>query len=424
MRRRRAESLALVAIGLALAASACSSSQPSEGEHLTVFGNMRGADAEAFRAVLSGFEDATGIEVRFTGSASFPRAIRERVEEGNAPDVAMFPQPGLLADLANEGYVRPLRDDVAAAATESLLPSLGDAFGSVASVDGVLFQVNVKSLVWYRPAEFAARGYDVPSTWTQLEDLTARISAEGMTPWCMGVSAFDASGWPATDWVEDVVLRLDGTDVYDGWVGGIIPFTDGRIGSAVAEFGSLVLGDEQANGGRRGILNTTPARAQNPMFSDPPGCLMYKQASFQVSNLPPGTTVGEGGDVDVFVLPGRDPVDPPPILVGGTVAAAFTDSDATWALMRYLASSEAGEAWAARGGFVSPRADFDASAYASAFDRRMASIVAAADVTRFDGSDTMYSPVGTRSFFDAMIQYIATDRLGPSMETAQSGYSR
>jgi alpha-glucoside transport system substrate-binding protein len=423
MRRRRAESLAFVAIGLALLAGACSSSSSNERGHLTVFGNMRGADAEAFRAVLSGFEEATGIEVRFTGSASFPRAIRERVEEGNAPDVAMFPQPGLLSDLTDEGYVRPLRDDVAAAASESLIPSLTDAFGSVTTIEGVLFQVNVKSLVWYRPADFAAHGYEVPTTWQELRDLTARISADGMTPWCMGVSAFDATGWPATDWVEDIVLRLDGIDVYDGWVAGTIPFTDGRIGSTVAEFGSLVLGNEQANGGRRGILNTTPARAQDPMFANPPGCLMYKQASFQASNLPTGTTIGDGGDVDVFVLPAKDGGQAP-VLIGGTVAAAFTDSEATWALMRYLASPEAGEAWAARGGFVSPRADFDPSAYARVFDRRMASIVADADVTRFDGSDTMYSPVGTRSFFDAMTQYIATNQLGSSLETAQSGYGR
>ncbi len=421
MKRRPAERLALIAVGLGLVAAACSPGGDAGGDALTVFGNMRGADAEAFRAVLAEFEDATGIDVRFTGSASFPRTIRERVEEGNVPDVALFPQPGLLADLAAEGYVVPVREDVLAASAESLIPSLKGAFGAVGAVDGVLFQVNVKSLVWYAPAEFAARGYEVPSTWAELEELTARISADGLTPWCMGVSAFDATGWPATDWVEDIVLRADGPDVYDAWVAGDIPFTDGRIGSAVAEFGSLVLSDEQANGGRRGILNTSPAAAQAPMFSTPPGCLMYRQASFQLTNLPSGIAVGDG--VDVFLLPGGGD-GPAPVLIGGTVAAAFTDSEDTWALMRYLASSDAGEPWARRGGFISPHADFDQDAYARDFDRRMAAIVADAEVARFDGSDMMYSPVGTRSFFDAMTQYIATDRLGPAMETAQSGFDR
>lgn len=150
---------------------------------------------------------------------------------------------------------------------------------------------------------------------------------------------------------------------------------------------------------------------------------MYKQASFQLPNLPGDVTVGEGGDVDVFVLPGMDS-DPPPILIGGTVAAAFTDSEETWALMRFLATAASGEPWAQQASFISPRADFDPNAYGSDFDRRMAAIIAGADIVRFDASDLMYSPVGTRSFFDAMVQYIATGRIDAAQETAQAGYER
>ncbi len=423
MKQRRAERLTLALAGLALVAAACSTSPPDDANAVTVFGNMRGADADAVRAVLARFEDETGIEVRFTGSASFPTAIRERVEEGNAPDIGLFPQPGLLNDLAAEGYVVPLRADVADVASSSLLPSLEGALGSANAANGVLYQVQVKSLVWYPPAEFAARGYEVPTTWAELEDLSQRMSADGLNPWCVGVSAFGATGWPATDWVEDIVLRAYDPDVYDAWVAGDIPFTDARIGSAIATFGSLVLSDEGAKGGRRGILNTSPARAQDPMFASPPGCLMYKQASFQLPNLPGDVTVGEGGDVDVFVLPGMDS-DPPPILIGGTVAAAFTDSEETWALMRFLATAASGEPWAQQASFISPRADFDPNAYGSDFDRRMAAIIAGADIVRFDASDLMYSPVGTRSFFDAMVQYIATGRIDAAQETAQAGYER
>jgi alpha-glucoside transport system substrate-binding protein len=423
MNLRPAERLLLLLIGFSLLAAACSAGEPEDTDALIVFGNQRGSDADALRGVLARFEDETGIETRFTGSASFPRAVRERVEEGNPPDVGLFPQPGLLEDLADEGLVVPLRDDVAEVASNSLLPSLGGAFGSAGAANSVLFQVHVKSLVWYSPAEFAARGYEIPTTWTELEELSRRISADGLNPWCMGVSAFDATGWPATDWVEDIVLRADGPEVYDAWVAGDIAFTDDRIGSAIAEFGSLVLSAEAANGGRRGVLNTSPARAQDPMFASPPGCLMYKQASFQLPNLPSEVTVGEGGDVDVFVLPGEDS-GTAPIVIGGTVAAAFTDSEETWALMRFLSTAAAGESWAEQGGFSSPRSDFDPDAYGADFDRRMASIVADADIVRFDGSDLMYSPVGTRSFFDAMVQFIATGRLEPAQETAQEGYGR
>lgn len=422
MKRPLAETILTLAVGTALLASGCSSSANDQDQVLTVFGNQRGAEAEAFRSVLAIFEEDTGIEVRFTGSASFPKAIRERVEEGNAPDIALFPQPGLLDDLADEGLVLPLRSDVADAAGRSLLPSLAGAFGAQDSSNGILYQLHVKSLVWYSPAVFAANGYELPTTWSGMKDLTSRITADGFTPWCLGVSAFDATGWPATDWVEDIVLREDGTEVYDVWVAGGLSFTSEPIRSALDDFGTLVLKSQNSQG-RRGILNTSPAAAQGPMFTSPPGCLMYKMASFQLPNLPSGTTVGPNGDLDVFVLPG--PTEgAAPILIGGSVAAAFTDSDATWELMRFLASPEAGVPWAERGGYISPHADFDPDAYTDDFYRRMASIVADADSVRFDGSDLMYSPVGTRSFFDAMVQYIGTDRLDPSLTTAQDGYDR
>ena len=421
MSRRRADRLIAVAIVVVALASACSSGSGDPVEPITVFGNQRGPDAAALREVLARFEDETGIDVRFTGTASFPRSIRERLEDGNAPDIGLFPQPGLLDDLAAEGYVLPLRADVAEMGSRLILPSLGDAFGAGEAPNGVLFQVNVKSLVWYPPAEFTARGYEVPTTWAELEALTDRMAADGLTPWCMGVSAFDATGWPATDWVEDIVLRMEGPDVYDAWVSGDLAFTDDRIGAAIAMFGDVVLSDERANGGRRGVLNTTPARAQDPMFAVPPGCLMYKQASFQKPNLPKGVTIGE--DVDVFVLPSMGE-GAAPILIGGSVAAAFSNREETWVLMRYLATASAGEPLAQEGGYVSPHTDFDATAYGDDFDRRMASILADADVVRFDGSDLMYSPVGTRTFFDAMVQFIATERLVTAQETAQSGYDR
>ncbi len=418
-----AERLALVTVALALVAGACAANDGRSPEVVTVFGNQRGADADALRSVFDRFESETGIEVRFTGSASFPTAMRERVEEGNAPDIGFFPQPGLLKDLATSGYVEPLRDDVAQIASSSLLPSLSDAFGSSGDIPGFLFQVNVKSLVWYSPDAFAAYGYDVPATWDALKDLTQRISADGSNPWCLGVSAFRASGWPATDWVEDIVLRDSGTAAYDSWVAGDLAFTSEPIGSAFAGFGNMTLEAGSSDRDRRGILNTSPAAAQDSMFTDPPGCFMYKMASFQRSNLPSGMEIGPDGGVDVFLLPGSSN-ESAPILIGGTVAAAFNDSDATWELMRFLATPQAGTAWAERGGFISPHTDFDSGAYRDDFDRRMASLLADADIVRFDGSDLMYSPVGTRSFFDAMVLFIGTDLREAAQQMAEDGYDR
>jgi alpha-glucoside transport system substrate-binding protein len=374
--------------------------------------------------VLQQFTDETGIHVRYTGSSSFISAIRERSEEGNPPDVAVFPQPGLMQGLADSGYVLPLRTDVGSVVNTNILPGLVAAGTTDRGLDGVPVRVSVKSLVWYSPEIFEASSYEVPTTWSQLVTLSAEIDQSGITPWCMGISAGDATGWPATDWVEDIVLRQDGTDVYDAWVKGEIPFTDARIGSAIQQFGFLALTGGDAAESRRQIINTTPAEAQNPMFRSPPQCVMYKQGSFQRDNLPSGTTFGPDGDVDIFVLPGLTDDVPPPMLVGGDIAAAMTNRKETWQLLTYLATPEAGRPWADRGNYTSPNKNFDPAWYSDPFDVRMSDLLNSADVVRFDGSDLMYAPVGTDSFLDAMTIYVASSRLELAQETAQAGYSR
>lgn len=422
MRRRLAERVAPIVVAITLLAAGCSSPS-SEPDTLTVFGTWRGAQADAFRSVLTRFERDTGIPVRYTGSGSFITAIRERAEEGDMPDVAMFPQPGLLSDLAEEGFVLPLPADVGALADDNLLPSVAGMIAADGGFDGIPFRLSVKSLVWYRPDVFAEHGYSTPETWSELTALVARMADDGLSPWCLGIAASDATGWPATDWVEDIVLRTQGTTVYDDWVSGEMPFTDDAIGAAIGEFDDLVLSHAEVGQGRRTIINTPPARAMDPMFDDPPGCLMYRQASFQSDNLRSGTEIGPDGDIDLFVLPGETAGNAP-LVVGGDVAAAMTDRPETWTLLRYLASSEAGEAWAEASGYISPHAGFDSAHYEDPFDRRMDELLDAAAIVRFDGSDRMYAPVGTDSFFDAMTLLVASGRVELAQETAQAGYDR
>jgi alpha-glucoside transport system substrate-binding protein len=371
--------------------------------------------------MLERFEVGTGIDVRYVGSAGFAGAIEDRVNEGDPPDVAIFPQPGLVRDLAEAGYVVPLPTEIAELAVADVIPAVRDVAEELAATGGVLFRLNVKSLVWYSPSEFDNRGYEVPETWGELGALTLQMAADGIAAWCLGISAFGATGWAATDWIEDIVLRLDGTDVYDEWTAGTLPFTAKPIGDAIRTFGDLVLADSY--GGRRTALNTSPARAQDPMFDEPPGCLMYKMASFQRTNLPEDLEVGPDADVDVFVLPGIDP-GPAPLLIGGAVAVSFVDSEPVWQLLRYLASSDAGVPWAEQGEFVSPHRDFPTNRYGSGFDRRMAQLLSDAQVTRFDASDLMTAPVGTGSFFEAMASYVSTQQVEVAQQIAQSGYGK
>lgn len=368
-----------------------------------VFTNYRGAEAEAFRAVLEDFTARTGVATRFIGTAGFAARLPDRVREGNPPDVALIPQPALLAELARDERLVPLD-----------LPQLGDTMlegaASVGLVDGarygVWFRASVKSLVWYPPAVFEEAGYPIPTTWEELLALTRRIERDGGTPWCLGIESFDSTGWVGTDWIEDLVLRLYGPEVYDPWAAGRLPFTDERIEAAFEEFGRIALVEGRVVGGPRGMLASPALRAIDPMLEDPPGCLLSRQGSFQAAELPDAVTVGPDGDLDVFVFPGLDEDRPAPLVAAGEIAAAFTDRPGVAALLEYLADPAAGEVWAARGGFLSPHASFERAAYADPFDRQVADLLTDAEVVRFDGSDRMPTQVGTGAFWTGIIDLI------------------
>jgi alpha-glucoside transport system substrate-binding protein len=420
---RRSRLRLALAVGVALTGLACSTvdEQDPEARTVTVFGPWRAAAADAFRASMEPFEARTGIDVVYTGSGSFAADATRRLEDGQPPDVVVFPQPGLMTDLAERGYLLPLQTDVASIAQANHADQLAEATARGTAQTGVVYRLNVKSLVWYQPQVFAEAGYEVPQTMTQLQELAARMAADGTPPWCIGVEAFQASGWPATDWVEDLLLRLQPPDVYDAWVAGETPFTDEAIADTFSTLEDLVLTPGRAFGGRRTILNTAVGEAQAPMFTDPPGCLMYRQASFQRDNLDPSIAIGPDGDTDVFVLP-TDAGGQPPLLIGGTFAAAATDTTETWDLLAYLATPEGSSAWLERGGFISPHRDVEPQDYADDFDAQVAELLHTASTVRFDGSDLMEPAVGTGTFLDAMVRYIATGRLSESLTLAQSGY--
>ncbi len=386
-----------------------------------MFGPWRDGAADLFRASMEPFEEATGIDIVYTGSGGFEAEIVDRVQGGAAPDIAVFPQPGLLNRLADAAYVKPLPADIADQARDSYRDGVDTLISSLAEGNGVLYRANVKSLVWYDPAVFAQQQYQPPETWQELQALAAIMIEDGYTPWCLGVEAFGASGWPATDWIEDIVLREAGPQVYDAWVAGDVPFTDEAIASAFEEFALMQLAPGQVVGGRRGILNTSVQQAMDPMFTDPPGCLMHRQASFQVDNLPPGTEIGPEGDVDVFVLPSVRGGEAP-LVVGGTVAAAMSDRPETWEVMAFLATAEAGRAWAEAGGFISPHRSIGPEDYPTAFDATVSRWLDSAETVRFDGSDLMDPRVGTGSFYQAMLFFIGTVRLEDALSIAQSGY--
>ncbi|AZQ67845.1 carbohydrate ABC transporter substrate-binding protein [Silicimonas algicola] len=395
-------------LGVALAAL---SAGAASAEQITVFGPWLGPDQENAEAVLADFAEKSGHDVRYVGSDSFEQQIMVDAEAGSAPNVAVFPQPGLAADMARRGFLTPLRDGTAEWINENYAAGqswvdLGTYAGPDGEEDlyGFFYKVDVKSLVWYVPENFEDAGYEVPETMEELKALTDQIVADGETPWCIGLGSGGATGWPATDWVEDMMLRTQPPEVYDQWVTNEIPFDDPAVVGAIEEFGYFARNDDYVAGGSGAVASTDFRDAPKGLFDSPPQCYLHRQASFIPAFFPEGTVVGE--DADFFYLPAYADKDlGTPVLGAGTVWAITNENEAAHELIAYLQTPEAHEIWMARKGFLTPHKGVNLETFGDPTLRKMNDILLGATTFRFDGSDLMPGGVGAGSFWTGMVDY-------------------
>jgi len=372
---------------------------------VTILGSITGEGEETIRQVFAPFTEATGIQVQYEGTDAFATLLPVRVDGGNPPDLALFPQPGLMADLAQAGHLVPLDsflegDRLSNAYTEDWL--------ELGTVDDQLYglwtRADLKSLVWYRPDVFAEKGYEIPTTWDEMLALSDQMAAEGTTPWCIGIESGAATGWVGTDWIEDILLRTAGPEVYDQWVTHEIPFTDEAIANAFEKFGEIVLNPDYVFGGPVGVISTPFGDSPLPLFTDPPGCYLHRQTNFIATFFPDEVTVGD--DVDVFLLPPIDPNFGTPILVAGATFGMLNDREEVQAVMEYLLTPEPHEIWVGLENYISPHQQVSLDAYADAFTRTQAELLAEANTIRFDASDLMPGAVGTGTFWTGVVDYV------------------
>lgn len=382
-----------------------------KGEKLTVLGPWLGPDKELVESVIAYFEAATGADVEFSGSDSFEQQIVIDAEGGSPPDVAVFPQPGLAADLARKGRLVPLAEGTEAWIKENY--AAGDswaAYGNYTGADGAAhqyafpFKADVKSLVWYVPENFEDAGYEVPGSMEDLKALTEKIVADGGTPWCIGLGSGGATGWPATDWVEDFMLRVNSPVDYDAWVKNELKFDDPKVVAAIEDFGSFARNDKFVAGGAGAVATTDFRDSPKGLFASPPQCYMHRQASFIPSFFPEGTVIGQ--DADFFYFPayaGKDLGQP--VLGAGTMFAKLTDNPVGDAFITFLQSPIAHEVWMAQTGFVTPHKGVNPEVYGDATLKKMGDILLNATTFRFDGSDLMPGAIGAGAFWTGMVDY-------------------
>lgn len=397
------------------------------GQEVSVFGPWLTVDQELFESVLAYFEYATGATVNYAGSDSFEQQIVIDVQAGSPPNIAIFPQPGLAANLAEQGFLADLGAETDAFLRESY--AAGDSWADLSSYPGpdgsvalyaFPYKVDVKSLVWYVPENFEDAGYEVPTTMEELIALSDQIVADGGTPWCIGLGSGDATGWPATDWVEDIMLRTQAPEVYDGWVTNEIPFTDERIVNAINLFGSFAKNDAYVNGGAVAVAATDFRDAPAGLFTIPPQCYMHRQASFIPSFFPEGTVIGV--DADFFYFPSFASEDlGNPVLGGGTLFTITRDSEVARAFIEFLKTPIAHEIWMAQSGFLTPLSTVNPDAYANATLKGLGNILLNATTFRFDGSDLMPGAIGAGAFWTGMVNFVSgqsAEEVAAAIQTA------
>ena len=381
------------------------------GETLTIAGAGTGEDAARYEDMYAYFAEATGADVRYSGSESFEQDIVIGTQAGTLPDVASFPQPGLAQDLARQGVLVALDDELGQWIRENY--AAGESWADLATfpgpdgeehVYGLFFGTDIKSLVWYSPENFEEAGYEIPETMEELKDLTDRIVEDGGVPWCIGLGSGAATGWPATDWVEDMMLRTVPVEVYDQWTRGEIPFDDERVVAAIEEYGHFALGEDYTPQGPQGAASTDFRDSPDGLFDFPPECYMHKQASFIPNFFPEDVVVGE--DADFFYFPAFADADlGQPLLGSGGLMTVMQDKPVARAFIDFLTTPIAHEIMMAQGQFLTPHLDANKELYENENQAALGEILTSATTFRFDGSDLMPGEIGTEAFWTAMVDY-------------------
>lgn len=381
-----------------------------KGTTVTMDGPFSSNDQVKFEESVKAFEDQTGINIDYIGGKGFEDNIGVKVDGGSPPDIADFPQPGLLDTQVRKGKVV----DVSTFLPEDYLQAqYKQGWLDMAMMEaptgmitaGIWNRTNGKSLVWYNKKAFDAAGYKIPTTWDELMALTQEIADDGDTPWCIGIESGAATGWAMTDWIEEMMLRTTTPENYDKWTKGELKFDSPEVNNAIDIITKIWFNDAYVKGGRASIATTNFGDAPKPMFESPPKCWLHKQGNFITSFFPEGLepTV----DYDFFYLPGVDTAYGEPFLIAGDIYAMFNDRPEVRAVLEYFTRAESLKTWMEAGGAISPHNDQCLSWYGDPMEKKIAGLIQNASTVRFDGSDLMPGAVGAGSFWKSMTAFVS-----------------
>jgi alpha-glucoside transport system substrate-binding protein len=381
--------------------------QNSITQTVMVVGVWGGSEQASFQAVLDEFTNQTGIPTSYTQSADISDLLLNCTSLGTCPDVALVNNPGLLSKLIDQDALVPL---------ESIIPDFDTYYTAtwrtLASVGGTLYAVpfkgGIKSIIWYRPQAFEVITATVPLSWTELLGLSDDLVASGQTPFAIGAESGGFTGWPLSDWFENILLRVGGPEVDRKLVEHTIAWTDPAVVETMQRFGDIVGQNEYQAGGITGTLTTSWLDAIFLVFGSPPSATMYFGGSFiqgiisdSYPSLIPVT------DYNFFNFPEIDPAFGKPLMGYTDFVILFHNTSEAQSLVQFLATPNAAEIWVARGGgYLSPNMGVDLNTYPDELSRAQAEQLIGASDFVFDLDDQLPSEL-QMYIWNALMEYVA-----------------
>lgn len=388
-----------------------------------VMGLWGSEELASFQAMYEPWQTDTGGRVNFTGTRDLTAILTTRVEGNSPPNIAIPAEVGLFKQFVADGKIVSLAD---LGIEDIVSDKYPDGFNELGTVDGTLYgffmKADTKATIWYNPKLFEEKGWEPLTADSSFDDLIAlseQIRDDGTPPWSIGFEAAGDSGWPGSDWIQQIILNEAGEEVYDGLVDGSIPFTDDRVKDAWEKFGQIALGEGMtAQGGAAGINATNFQDSSYLPFEATPAAAMVYLGGFAdgfIKDQFPDLVAGE--DYDFFPWPGGG------VTGAANIVYAFDDSDTTKSLMEYLAGAEAQQVWVSRGGFTSVNSDVGEDAYPDEVARKQAAQLSEAELFRFDLDDSIGGAL-QQAYFAGVTQYLQNpgqlDRILGSIESARA----
>ncbi|HLI06434.1 MAG TPA: extracellular solute-binding protein [Ktedonobacteraceae bacterium] len=406
-----------------------SSATPATVKSIDMLVVISGSELADLNEVNAAFTQKTGIKVNVESTRDLPTVLNTRVRGNNPPDVSAIPDLPSIKTYASEGKL--LRLDTFMD-MNTVRANYSSTWLDLVTVNGGIYAVpflaNTKGTIWYSPKQFSANGWSVPKTWNDMITLSNQIAAKGLYPWSLGVESGAASGWPASDWIDQIYFTLNGPAMSAKWVNHQIPWTDSSVKNAFTYFGQIIQGKHYINGAPQSILATNFQPASYLPFDSPPKAYMYYLGDFTEGFITaqfPGLKAGT--DFNFFPWPTINPAYAGAITGTADIYFAMKDNNGTRQYMEFLTTAEAQEIWVKKGGKSAVNKSVPTSAYPDPVAAATAAQLQSATAFTFSQDDSMPTAM-ENAYWKATLSYIqnpsSLDSILSSLEsTATSVYS-